>query len=137
METSSSPNNNPYKDWKFWAIWIVMLALLTIGGVNRCQAKSIDVIDTIPASIENVKKIVEKPSKNSVRYYAVYVDKSNDIEEILPVSKSLKDYIDSCIEFGITPHIGIKTKNGEYYSLIKAKKNGKAKNKQARPNSNN
>ena len=48
--------------------------------------------------VECIKQIVQKPSVNgkTVKYLAGYVDKSAGFSEIIPISKSVADYISTC-----------------------------------------
>lgn len=86
-------------------------------------------IDTVLCNPANIVKIVEVPNKSgtSTRTYAVYEDKGNNISEIIPVSKTVLEYINLCIENNIKPNLGIKLKNGQIVSIIKYKTKYKVK----------
>lgn len=128
MGKSSLPNN-PHKDPRFWVMWVIIIVLLTIGGIHKCKAATKDEVryDTIPARVECIVKFVEKTSVNSkgnktTRYYVVYKDSQIGINDIIPMSESVHNYIIECNEFEVSPQLGIKLKNGEVYSIIRIRK---------------
>ena len=73
--------------------------------------------------VECIKQIVQQPSSNgkTVKYMAVYVDKSVGFSEIIPVSKSVVDYINVCKQFSIEPTLGIRLRNGVITSIVRYK----------------
>ena len=83
---------------------IIILLLLT----SKCHAQQKAAIDTMVCKVECIKQIVQKPSANgkTVKYLAAYVDKSAGFSEIIPISKSVVDYIDTCKQFSIEPTLG-------------------------------
>ena len=98
---------------------IIILLLLTL----KCHAQQKAAIDTIVCKVECIKQIVQKPSNNgkTVKYLAVYVDKSAKFSEIIPISKSVVDYISTCKRFSIAPNIGIRLRNGVVTSIVRYK----------------
>lgn len=100
-------------------IVIIMLLLLT----SKCHAQQKAVIDTMTCKVECIKQIVQKPSVNgkTVKYMAVYVDKSAGFSEVIPISKSVVDYINTCKQFSIAPNIGIRLRNGVITSIVRYK----------------
>ena len=72
---------------------------------------------------ECIKQIVQKPSANgkSVKYLAVYVDNNINFSEIIPISKSVVDYIETCKQFSIKPTLGIRLRNGVVSSIVRYK----------------
>lgn len=98
---------------------IIILLLLT----SKCHAQQKAVIDTMVCKIECIKQIVQKPSANgkTVKYMAVYVDKSAGFSEIIPISKSVVDYINVCKQFSVEPTIGIRLRNGVITSIVRYK----------------
>ncbi len=98
---------------------IVILLLLT----SKCQAQQKAVIDTMVCKVECIKQIVQQPSSNgkTVKYLAVYVDKSAKFSEVIPISKSVVDYINTCKRFSIEPILGIKLRNGVISSIVRYK----------------
>lgn len=96
-----------------------MLLLLT----SKCHAQQKAVIDTMVCKVECIKQIVQKPSSNgkTVKYMAVYIDKSAGFSEIIPVSKSVVDYINVCKQFSIEPTLGIRLRNGVITSIVRYK----------------
>ena len=102
------------------AIIVIMILLFM---TSKCRAQQKSVIDTIVCKVECIKQIVQKPSANgkTVKYMAVYVDKSAGFSEIIPVSKSVVDYISTCKQFSIEPTLGIRLRNGVITSIVRYK----------------
>lgn len=98
---------------------VIILLLLT----SKCHAQQKAVIDTMACKVECIKQIVQKPSSNgkTVKYMAVYIDKSAGFSEIIPISKSVVDYINVCREFSLEPMLGIRLRNGVITSIVRYK----------------
>ena len=98
---------------------IIILLLMT----SKCHAQQKAAIDTMICKVECIKQIVQKPSSNgkTVKYMAVYVDKSAGFSEIIPVSKSVVDYINVCKQFSLEPTLGIRLRNGVITSIVRYK----------------
>lgn len=98
---------------------IITLLLLT----SKCHAQQKAAIDTIVCKVECIKQIVQQPSSNgkTVKYMAVYIDKSAGFSEIIPISKSVVDYINMCKQFSLEPTLGIRLRNGIITSIVRYK----------------
>ena len=98
---------------------IILLLLLT----SKCHAQQKAVIDTMVCKVECIKQIVQQPSSNgkTVKYMAVYIDKNIGFSEIIPVSKSVVDYINVCKQFSVEPTLGIRLRNGVITSIVRYK----------------
>ena len=98
---------------------IILLLLLT----SKCHAQQKAAIDTMVCKVECIKQIVQQPSSNgkTVKYMAVYVDKSAGLSEIIPISKSVVDYINVCKQFSVQPTLGIRLRNGVITSIVRYK----------------
>lgn len=98
---------------------IIILLLLT----SKCHAQQKAVIDTMVCKVECIKQIVQQPSSNgkTVKYMAVYVDKKIGFSEIIPISKSVVDYINVCKQFSVEPTLGIRLRNGVITSIVRYK----------------
>ena len=98
---------------------VIILLLLT----SKCHAQQKAVIDTMVCKVECIKQIVQQPSSNgkTVKYMAVYVDKSAGFSEIIPISKSVVDYISTCKQFSLEPTLGIRLRNGVITSIVRYK----------------
>ena len=98
---------------------IVILLLLT----SKCHAQQKAAIDTMVCKVECIKQIVQQPSSNgkTVKYMAVYIDKKIGFSEIIPVSKSVVDYINMCKQFSVEPTLGIRLRNGVITSIVRYK----------------
>ena len=98
---------------------IILLLLLT----SKCHAQQKAAIDTMVCKVECIKQIVQQSSSNgkTVKYMAVYVDKSAGFSEIIPVSKSVVDYINVCKQFSVDPTLGIRLRNGVITSIVRYK----------------
>lgn len=103
------------------AIVVVIILLLLTSKCHAQQQKT--VIDTMACKVECIKQIVQKPSSNgkTVKYLAVYIDKSAGFSEIIPISKSVVDYISTCKQFSIEPTLGIRLRNGVITSIVRYK----------------
>ena len=102
------------------AIVIIILLLLM---TSKCHAQQKAVIDTMICKVECIKQIVQQPSSNgeTVKYLAAYIDKSAGFSEIIPISKSVVDYINMCKQFSIEPTLGIRLRNGVITSIVRYK----------------
>ena len=102
------------------AIIVIMILLFM---TSKCNAQQKAAIDTMTCKVECIKKIVQKPSANgkTVKYLAVYVDKSAGFSEIIPISKNVVDYISTCKQFSIEPTLGIRLRNGVITSIVRYK----------------
>lgn len=98
---------------------IIMLLLMT----SKCHAQQKAVVDTMMCKVECIKQIVQKPSSSgkTVKYMAVYIDKSAGFSEIIPISKSVVDYISTCKQFSLKPTLGIRLRNGVITSIVRYK----------------
>ena len=98
---------------------IIILLLLT----SKCHAQQKAAIDTMVCKVECIKQIVQKPSSNgkTVKYMAVYIDKNIGFSEIIPISKSVVDYINVCKQFSVEPTLGIRLRNGVITSIVRYK----------------
>ena len=98
---------------------IIILLLLT----SKCHAQQKAVIDTMTCKVECIKQIVQQPSSNgkTVKYMVVYIDKKIGFSEIIPISKSVVDYINVCKQFSVEPTLGIRLRNGVITSIVRYK----------------
>ena len=98
---------------------IIILLLMT----SKCHAQQKAVIDTMICKVECIKQIVQQPSSNgkTVKYMAVYIDKKIGFSEIIPISKSVVDYINVCKQFSVEPTLGIRLRNGVITSIVRYK----------------
>ena len=98
---------------------IILLLLLT----SKCHAQQKAAIDTMVCKVECIKQIVQQPSSNgkTVKYMAVYIDKNIGFSEIIPISKSVVDYINVCKQFSVEPSLGIRLRNGVITSIVRYK----------------
>lgn len=98
---------------------IIILLLLT----SKCHAQQKAAIDTMTCKVECIKQIVQQPSSNgkAVKYMAVYIDKKIGFSEIIPISKSVVDYINVCKQFSVEPTLGIRLRNGVITSIVRYK----------------
>ena len=102
------------------AIIVIMILLFM---TSKCHAQQKAAIDTMVCKVECIKQIVQKPSANgkTVKYMAVYVDKSAGFSEIIPISKNVVDYISTCKQFSLEPTLGIRLRNGVITSIVRYK----------------
>ena len=98
---------------------IILLLLLT----SKCHAQQKAAIDTMVCKVECIKQIVQQPSSNgkTVKYMAVYVDKSAGFSGIIPISKSVVDYMSVCRQCSVEPTRGMRLRNGVITSIVRYK----------------
>lgn len=105
----------------FWLGLIAVCVCLLLGTV-RCNAQTqAAVYDTIRCDVGCIQKYVSKSTAKTTKVYAVYVDKQNDVMDLIYVPKSVYDYILVCKEYSLQPKLGIRLKNGNIYSIVKLK----------------
>lgn len=113
----------------FWAKMTLVVALIVmfIGlCVTKCNAQSYTKpkaqYDTVYCNAKYIVKYTSTTtSTGKPRYFAVYKDAANKINELIPVSQTVYDYIETCKANGIEPSLGIKLRNGQISSLIRFK----------------
>lgn len=111
------PDNNN-SGWGIAIIVIIMLLVLTA----KCHAADPVKVDTMLCKTECIQKIIQQTSpKGTIRYYAVYSDPSIRFSEIIPISKSVMEYIQLCKQYSIKPTLGIKLRNGVVSGIIRYK----------------
>ena len=104
-----------------FVIAIVIITML-LFVTAKCHAADQVKVDTMVCKTECIQKIIQKTSaKGTVRYYAVYNDPSIKFAEIIPISKTVMDYIEMCNQNSIRPTLGIKLRNGVVSTIIRYK----------------
>ena len=106
---------------KYLALELLLVLLLALV-YTTCHAQTKQAqIDTVYCSLSSIKNYVAiKTETGKTRTYAVY--KSAEIEELIPVSNSVIEYIKLCESNGIKPSLGIRIRNGQITSIVKFKK---------------
>lgn len=113
--TTEYKNNEP----GFW-VGVVLICVLFFLSKCHAHAQKNATIDTIPCKVECIQKYITK-SEKSVRIYAVYNDRQSGIADIIPVSKSVYEYIVLCQDNGIKPSLGLRVRNNQIVSIIRFK----------------
>lgn len=104
-----------------WIIAIIIIMMLLISTA-KCHAADPVKIDTMLCKTECIQKIIQQTStKGTIRYYAVYNDPSIKFSEIIPISKSVMEYMQLCKQYSIKPTLGIKLRNGVVSGIIRYK----------------
>lgn len=104
-----------------WIIAIIIIMMLLISTA-KCHAADPVKVDTMLCKTECIQKIIQQTSpKGTIRYYAVYNDPSIKFSEIIPISKSVMEYIQLCKQYSIKPTLGIKLRNGVVSGIIRYK----------------
>jgi len=109
---------NNYK----WLLTLIIIILLLSLSIKCCAqtTKQTTTIDTVVCKVSCIQKIVEISNTNGkVKTFAVYIDKDNNIDELIPVSSSILDYVKLCNQNSITPTLGIRLRNGQISSIIR------------------
>lgn len=104
-----------------WIIAIIVIMMLLISTA-KCHAADPVKVDTMLCKTECIQKIIQQTSaKGTIRYYAVYSDPSIRFSEIIPISKSVMEYMQLCKQYSIKPTLGIKLRNGVVSGIIRYK----------------
>ena len=104
-----------------WIIAIIIIMMLLISTAKSHAADPVK-IDTMLCKTECIQKIIQQTSpKGTIRYYAVYNDPSIKFSEIIPISKSVMEYMQLCKQYSIKPTLGIKLRNGVVSGIIRYK----------------
>lgn len=103
-------------------IVFLFISLLVATSCFAQQKQEVQ-LDTMVCKVNCIDKFCEVPTANgkSTRIYAVYNDSSLGISELIPVSKSVYTYIQTCKANGLKPTLGIKLRNGQISSIIRYK----------------
>ena len=102
-------------------IAIVIITML-LFATAKCHAADPVRVDTMVCKTECIQKIIQKTSsKGTVRYYAVYNDPSIKFSEIIPISKTVMDYLEMCKQNSIRRNICIKLRIGVVSTIIRYK----------------
>lgn len=106
-----------------WIIAIIVVLMLIMATAKcHAQSKAPAQIDTMICKSECIQKIVQQTTtKGTVRYYAVYNDKSINFNEIIPVSKTVVEYIEMCKQYSLKPTLGIRLRNGVVSGIVRYK----------------
>lgn len=110
-------NSNPNDKW--WVAAIIVLALLWFVNAFWSPARA-QKLDTIQINHTNIQKIVQKSTAKSIRYYAVYED--GTFSDIIPIGKTVIEYLETCKEYNLRPQLGIKLKDGQIVSIVRYKR---------------
>ena len=111
-------NNNGNKVWA--AVFILTLLLLMCTIKCSAQKAKVDTIYCNPTCV--IRYVQIEGSTGKMRTYAVYKDVKNNIQDLIPVSQSVMEYIILCTKNGIEPTLGIRIRNGQITSIVKFKK---------------
>lgn len=128
MTTLAYNNNENDPTWlKIVIVFTIIIILLGFATVN-CSAQAAvvrqkAVYDTVYCNTENIKKFVEIPNERTgkTKIYAVYKDVQNSVDELIPVTQTVYEYINVCKSNGVQPSLGIKLRNNQISSLIRFK----------------
>lgn len=119
METNLCEKPDNHNSGWIIAIIIIMMLLMSTA---KCHAADPVKIDTMLCKTECIQKIIQQTSpKGTIRYYAVYNDPSIRFSEIIPISKSVMEYMQLCKQYSIKPTLGIKLRNGVVSGIIRYK----------------
>lgn len=109
-------------DPKWLVVTLIVILLLLFTKNVFGQTKTTVKPDTVLCKTECIVKYVQTETKSGkTKVYAVYKDAKNGVEELIPVSQSVLDYVKLCDQNSLKPTLGIKVKNGQIVSLIRYK----------------
>ena len=99
-----------------------ILILFCFFALTASAQKQTAQIDTIACHNECINKFTTTTTaKGTVKVYAVYNCKHNGVSDLIPVSKTVWEYITLCRQNGVKPSLGIRLRNGQISSIIKYK----------------
>lgn len=115
-------NNNMFEN----IIIILFVLLLMFGVATKCSAQKVQqkaVYDTVVCDQACIQKYVQVPNEKTgkVHIFAVYKDPKHNLNELINVSQSTFDYIQTCKTYGIPAQLGIKLRNGAISGIIRIK----------------
>lgn len=119
----NKPSNN---DGFEKVLFILFIVMLFFGIAVKCSAQKAQqkaVYDTVVCDQACIQKYVQIPNEKTgkVRIFAVYKDSKHNVNELINVSESTYDYIQTCKTYGIPAQLGIKLRNGAIQSIIRIK----------------
>lgn len=119
---SSDNNNNMFEN----IIIILFVLLLMFGVATKCSAQKVQqkaVYDTVMCDQACIQKYVQVPNEKTgkIHIFAVYKDPKHNLNELINVSQSTFDYIQTCKSYGIPAQLGIKLRNGAISGIIRIK----------------
>lgn len=120
-------DRKPNEGFRLLLVYTILVILGLVLGFTRACAQKTQVVhqyDTIMCNSQHISKYIEQPTANgkSTRVYAVYNDDEMGISDIIPVSKTVLQYIQMCQANNIRPSLGIKLRDGQIQSLIRVKR---------------
>lgn len=110
-------NNNGNKVWA--AVFILTLLLLMCTIKCSAQKAKVDTIYCNPTCV--IRYVQIEGSTGKMKTYAVYKDVKNNIQDLIPVSQSVMEYIKLCRQNDVEPTLGVRIRNGQIASIIKYK----------------
>lgn len=118
-------DRKPNEGFRLLLVYTILVILGLVLGFTRACAQKTQVVhqyDTIMCNSQHISKYIEQPNGKSTRVYAVYNDDEMGISDIIPVSKTVLQYIQMCQANNIRPSLGIKLRDGQIQSLIRVKR---------------
>lgn len=117
----------------FWLLYItaVLIAVCAITKCTTCKAETLSdkvfhKIDTCHVNVENIEAFYittnEKTGKD--RYFIAYCDVDQGIDDLIPISTSLYEYVMTCHAMKIAPHLGVVFRDNTPSRIIKYRKMG-------------
>lgn len=102
---------------KLFILFALILGILSCNAQQKQYA-----LDTMMLKPECIEKIVQSTTvKGTVKYFVVYKDKQQKIEELIPISQSVLTYVQTCKQYGIVPSLAIRLRNGIITNVIRYK----------------
>lgn len=119
METNKQPSDYTWL-WLIFAVLLMLFGIIVNSNAQQQQQKA--QIDTVYCNIDCIEKYVSTTTQSGrIKTYAVYNDRNHNISELIPVSKTVLDYISLCDANGIMPTLGIRIRNGQISSIVRYK----------------
>lgn len=136
---SGSVDRDPMSGYRLIFTYLILVLIGLVCAFKACaqtqQQKVIHQYDTIVCKTNCISKFITSTNGKTERVYAVYTDDELEISDIIPVSKSVFEYITLCNQNNVKPSLGIKLKDGKIMSLIRTKRTYYGKDKKRRHSS--
>lgn len=112
----------PREERFYLLVFIVLVIVLLALGISQCQAqtRSNAQIDTVLCHNECIQDIIVTQT-DPIKVFAIYKDERHGISDLIPISKSVYTYIQTCEKYHIEPQLGIRLRNGQITGLIRFK----------------
>lgn len=102
-----------------------MKQFLTVLALLLSMQTHAQKLDTIQCNYKYVETTSTKTQTGKIKYYIIYRDPA--VNDIIPTTKTVVEYIQLCESRNLIPNLGIKLKDGKIVGIVKMAKKYKIK----------